>query len=216
MNKRTYLIPGLKNWTFETSDTGYGLWSGNGGPGVAVTSSMPKAEIAERVKGILWMRFGMSDEAAEAGAKATLKVDWQAMIREAGTDVQHQTPCLPGWTLKISDLGSGLWYRNGSGVQLNTDTPVSEIAEGIRRVLQPIVPPVGIDVQANEVMQIDFKALILNAWAPRVAPLLEGCAADNTALIEAICVDVRLLVSLQNADSTALGNEICALLKQLA
>lgn len=215
MNNRTYIIPGLDGWTFKTSAYGYGLWSGNGGPGVAVTLETPAAEIAERVKSILWLHSRMSDETAEAGAKAILIVDWQAMIREAGTDVQHQTPSLPGWTLKISDLGSGLWHSSGAGVQLTADTPMSEIVDGVRRALQHSLPPVEIDVQVDEVTRIDFKALISSAWAPRVALLLEGCVADNTALIESICADVMLLALLQNADNAAEVEMIIALVKEL-
>lgn len=216
MNDRTYTIPGLKDWTFKTSDTGYGLWSGSGGPGVSVTSDMPVTEIAERVKSVLWMRSGMSDEAAETAAKAVLIVDWQAMIQEAGTDVQHQSPSLPGWTLKISDLGSGLWYSSGAGVQITADTPMQEIVEGVRRVLQYSSTPEEIEAAVQEVMRIDFKALISNAWAPKVAPLLENFTADNTALIESICADVRLLATQQNADNKALSDEICALVRKLA
>ena len=213
MNNRTYLIPGLKNWTFKTSDTGSGLLSGNGGPGVTVTAGMPVTDIAEQVKSTLWLRSRMTDEAATATAKAVLIIDWQAMIRDAGTDVQHQTPSLPGWTLKISDVSAGLWHSGGACVPITADTPASEIADGVRRVLQHSLPPVEIDAQVDEVMRIDFKKLITNAWAPRVAPLLAGCTADNSALIESICADVRLLAAMQQNDSTAMGNEICALIK---
>ena len=216
MNNRTYLIPGLRNWTFKTSDTGYGLWSGLGTPGVVVTLAMPATLIAARVQEVLWLNFHMSGEAAEMASKAALKVDWQTMMREAGTDVQHQSPSLPGWTLKISDLGSGLWYSSGAGVQITADTPKSEIVDGVRRILQHSLPQVEIDVQVDEVMRIDFAELITNAWAPRVAPLLENTTADNTTLIESICADVMLLAKMQNADSTAQGNEICALLRKLA
>ena len=174
MNNRTYTIPGLAGWTFKTSAYGYGLWSANNGPGVAMTSETTAAQIAERVKDTLRLGFGASDDVAEAAAKAILAVDWQTMIRESGTDVQHQTPSLPGWTLRISDLGSGLWYRNGAGVQLTADTSMQEIVDGVRRVLQDSLPPVEIDFQVDEFTRIDFKNLILNAWAPRPAPLLEN------------------------------------------
>ena len=214
MNNRTYLIPGLKDWTFKTSDTGYGLWSSNNGPGVAVTADMPATEIAERVKAVIWFSFKVPREVSEAAAKAVLIIDWQAMIREAGTDVQHQSLSLPGWTLRISDLGSGLWYSSGAGVPLIADTPMSEITEGVRLVLHSL-PLVEINATVREVMRIDFKALISNAWAPRPAPLLDGCTADNTALIESICADVRLLALMQKADSAALGNEICTLVRKL-
>ena len=216
MNNRTYLIPGLRGWTFKTSDTGSGLLSGNGGPGVTVTAGMPVTDIAEQVKSTLWLRSRMSDEVATAAAKAVLIIDWQAMLNEAGTDVQHQTPSLPEWTLRISDVSAGLWHSSGEGVMLTVNTPVSVIAEGVRLVLRHSLPPVEVDVQVDEVMRIDFAKLIANAWAPRVAPLLEGCTADNSALIESICADVKLLAAMQNADSTAQGNEICALVRTLA
>ena len=216
MNDRTYIIPGLKGWTFRTSDTGSGLLSGNGGPGITVTAGMTPAEIAEQVKSTLWLRSRMTDEAATDTAKAVLIIDWQAMIREAGTEVQHQTPSLPGWTLKISDLGTWLWHIDGAGVPITADTPMSEITDGVRRVLLPILPPVEIDVQVDEVMRIDFRALILSAWEPRAATLLDGFTADNSALIESICADVLLLVSFQKPDSTVRGNEICALVRKIA
>ena len=216
MNNRTYIIPGLKNWTFKTSDTGYGLWSGLGNPGVVVTADMPSIVIAARVQEILWLTFNMSGAAAEVASKAALKVDWQAMIQEAGTDVQHQTPGLPGWTLKISDLGSGLWYSSGAVVQLTADTPRSEIADGVQRILQSSLPSVEIDVQVDEVMRIDFKKLITNAWAPKVAPLLDGCVADNSSLVNEICADVKLLALLQKGDNTALVEMILALVNELA
>ena len=216
MNNRTYLMPGLAGWTFKTSDTGYGLWSANDGPGVAVTADMPATEISERVKALIWFNFKVSREVSEAAAKAVLIIDWQAMIREAGTDVQHQTPSLPGWTLRISDVSAGLWHISGAVVQITEDAPISEIAEGVRRVLQHSLPQVEIDVQVDEVMRIDFKALITNAWTAKVAPLLDGCTADNTALVNEICADVRLLVSFQKSDNTELGNEICALVRKIA
>ena len=213
MNNRTYLIPGLRGWTFKTSDTGSGLLSGNGGPGVTVTAGMPVTDIAEQVKSTLWLRSRMSDEVATAAAKAVLIIDWQAMLNEAGTDVQHQTPSLPEWTLRISDVSAGLWHSSGEGVMLTVNTPIQEIADGVRLVLQHSLPPVEIDVQVDEVMRIDFARLIKNAWTPRVAPLLAGCTADNSTLIESICADVVLLASMQKGDNTALGNEICALIK---
>ena len=213
MNQRTYIIPGLKNWTFKTSSTGSGLLSGNGGPGVTVTSGMPVTDIAEQVKSTLWLRSRMTDEVATSTSKAVLIIDWQAMINEAGTDVQHQSPALPGWTLKISDARAGLWHSSGACIQISVDTTMPEIADGVRRVLQHSLPPVEIDAQVDEVMRIDFKKLITNAWAPKVAPLLAGFTADNTALINEICADVKLLASMQQNDSTALGNEICALIK---
>ena len=73
-----------------------------------------------------------------------------------------------------------------------------------------------IDVQVDEVMRIDFKKLITNAWAPRVAPLLDGFTADNTALINEICADVKLLALLQKEDNTALVEMIHALVNELA
>ena len=216
MNNRTYLIPGLRGWTFKTSDTSFGLWSGSGGPGVAVAADMSAAEIAERVKGIFWLNYKLSNEAAEKASKAALIVDWQAMIQEAGTEVQHQTPALPGWTLKISDLASALWYSNEASIQLTADTPMSEITEGVRRILlQYGLPPVEVDVQVDEFMRIDFKALIMNAWTPKVAPLLEGSVADNTALTNEICVMVKLLAALQKSNNITLVNEICALINKL-
>ena len=216
MNNRIYLIPGLQGWTFKTSDTGYELSTGLGGLGVVVTPDTPVSEIEARVKGVLWLRFRMTDEVATATAKAVLIIDWQAMINEAGTDVQHQTPSLPGWTLKISDVSAGMWHSGGACVPITADTPASEIADGVRRVLQHSLPPVEIDVQVDEVMRIDFKKLITNAWAPKVAPLLAGFTADNSALINEICADVKLLAAMQQNDSTALGNEICALIRTLA
>ena len=213
MNNRKYLIPGLVGWTFKTSTTSYELYSELGGLGVVVTPDTPVSEIASRVKGVLWLRFRMTDEAAEKAAKAVLIVDWQAMIQEAGTAVQHQSSNLPGWTLTISDSGAWLRYSNDMGVPLTTDTPASVIADGVRRVLQHSLPPVEIDAQVDEVMRIDFARLIKNAWAPKVAPLLAGFTADNSALINEICADVKLLAAMQSADSTAMGNEICALIK---
>ena len=213
MNQRKYIIPGLKGWTFSTSDTGSGLLSGNGGPGVTVTAGMPVTDIAEQVKSTLWLRSRMSDEVATATAKAVLIIDWQAMIQEAGTEVQHQTPGLPGWTLKISDSGSGLWHSSGWCVPITADTQASEIADGVRSILQYGAAPDETDAAVDEIMRIDFKKLITNAWAPRVAPLLAGCTADNTAFIESVCSDVRLLASMQQTDSTARGDEICALIK---
>ena len=213
MNNRTYLIPGLRGWTFKTSDTGYELATELGGMGVVVTPDTPVTEIEARVKGVLWLRFRMSDAAAEKAAKAVLIIDWQAMIRDAGTDVQHQSPSLPGWTLKISDSSSDMWHFSGSCVSITIDTQVSEIAEGVRQILQHNLTAGEVDAAVNEVMRIDFAKLITNAWAPKVAPLLEGCTADNSAFIESICADVRLLAAMQSADSTALGNEICALIK---
>ena len=216
MNQRTYIIPGLKSWIFKTSTTGYELYSELGGLGVVVTPDTLITEIASRVKGVLWLRFRMTDEAAEKAAKAVLIIDWQAMIQEAGTNIQHQSPSLPGWTLKISDSNAGLWHSSGEKIYFTADTPPSEIADGVRRVLQHSSSPAETDAAVNEVMRIDFKNLITNAWAPKVAPLLAGCTADNTALIEAICADVRLLASMQRTDSTAQGNEICALVSTLA
>lgn len=216
MNNRIYLIPGLNGWTFKTADTGYGLWSPGGGPGVSVTSDMSATEIADRVKGIFWLNLKLSNEASEEAAKPALKVDWQAMIRESGTDVQHQSPSLPGWTLKISDWGSGLWYSSGAGIQITVDTPVQDIANGVRRVLQPILPPVDIDLQVDVILSIDFRALITNAWAPRVAPLLEGFKADNSALVEAICADVRLFAILQRIDNPKKVEAVISLLKEMA
>ena len=213
MNQRKYIIPGLKGWTFSTSDTGSGLLSGNGGPGVTVTAGMPVTDIAEQVKSTLWLRSRMTDEAATAAAKAVLIIDWQAMIQEAGTDVQHQTPALPGWTLKISDSESWLWHSSGAGFNFAVDTPVLEIAEDVRLVLQHSLSPAEMNATVNEVMRIDFKKLITNAWTPKVAPLLEGCTADNSTLIESICADVVLLAKMQKTDSTTLGDEICAIIK---
>ena len=216
MNNRIYLIPGVIGWTFKTSDTECTLCYAQGGPSVPISPDFSAKDIASRAQIVLCFSFHESVEASGIATEGMLKIDWQAMIREAGTDVQHQSPGLPGWTLKISDLGTWLWHIAGAGVPITEDTPISEIADAVRRVLLPILPPVEIDVQVDEVMQIDFRALILNAWAPRAAPLLEGCTADNTAFVESICADVRQLVLMQNADSTALGNEICALVKTLA
>ena len=215
MNNRTYLIPGLKSWIFTTSSTGSGLLSGNGGPGVTVTSAMPVTDIAEQVKSTLWLRSRMTDEVATSTAKAVLIVDWQSMIQEAGTDVQHQTPSLPGWTLRISDVSAGLWHSSGGVVHLRADTSMQKIIVGVRRTLHFSATPEEIEGVVQEVMRIDFAKLITNAWAPRVAPLLEGCTADNSALISSICADVMLLAKMQKANNTALGNEICALVKKL-
>ena len=89
------------------------------------------------------------------------------------------------------------------------------ITDGVRRILQDSLSPVEIDVQVGEVARIDFRALILNAWTPRAAPLLEGFTANNSVFIEAICADVRQLAILQKDDSTAVADEICALVKKL-
>ena len=88
MNNRNYLIPGLKEWRFETSDAGYKLWSGRRGYGVDVTADMPAQEIANRVTAMLWFELKLPREVAKTAEKPMLRVDWQAMIKEAGTDVQ--------------------------------------------------------------------------------------------------------------------------------
>lgn len=215
MNDRTYLIPGLIGWTFKTSAYGLGLWSPNGGPGITVTAEMPAAEIAERVKGLIWFNFKVPREVSEAAAKSVLMIDWQTMIQEAGQDVQHQSPALPGWTLKISDLGSGIWYSNGSGVQLTADTSQEEIAAGVRATLQYSLTAEEIQAQVEEFQRIDFKSLILNAWAPQPAPLLEGFTADNSALVKTICADIQLLSLMQKSNDQRLVNEICVLIRKI-
>lgn len=218
MNNRTFLIPGFINWTFKTSDTGCGLYPPATviDPGLVVTADTPVLEIFSYAQITLWLKFHMSGVEAEKASKAIYSFDWPAMIREAGTDVQHQSPSLPDWTLKISDSGSGLWHSSGASVPVTADTPVQEIADGVRRVLLQSLVPVEVDVQVDEVMRIDFAKLILNAWSPRAAPLLEGFTADNSAFVEAICADVRQLAVLKKDDSTATADEVCALLKTLA
>lgn len=215
MNNRIYIIPSLTGWTFRTSSEGYGLWSGNGGPGVSVTSETSVTEIAERVKGILWLHSRMSNEDAESISKEILKLDFKTMIQESGTDIQHQSPRLPGWLLKISDYGSGLWYKNGSGVQLTSDTTMTEIIAGVRLTLKYSATTEETEYVVQEMMKIDFKSLILNAFLPRAALLLENCKANNTALIESICSDIKLLAVLQNSNNKALVDEICDLVKNL-
>lgn len=214
MNSRTYTIPGLKGWIFKTSTTGCGLWFGNKDREIKVTSAMSTEEIAERVKEVFWFTLRATREATDEAIKTILRVDWQAIISEAGSSVQHQSNELPGWTLKISTEGSGLWHSSGSSVPITADTSMREIKEGVRRVLKDNSTLAETEEAVRVIMQVDFRSLILNAWNPRFAPLIADFKVDNTALIESICNDVKLLALLQKAD-TSLADEICALVKKL-
>lgn len=216
MNNRTYLLPGFKSWTFKTSDSGCGLHPPTSDTAFLVTADTPVLEISSYVENILWLKFRLQGDAAKTAAKAICSFDWQEMIREAGTDVQHQTPSLPDWTLKISDSGAGLWHNSGASIQITADTSMQVITDGVRQVLQDSLQPMEIEVQVAEIVRIDFRALILNAWRPKVAPLLAGFTADNSAFADAICADVRQLAILQADDSTEIANAICELVKKLA
>ena len=167
MNNRTYLLPGFRDWTFKTSDASCGLYPPTSDPAFSVTADTPVLEISSYVENILWLKFRMQGDAAKTAAKAIYSFDWQAMVREAGTDVQHQSPSLPGWTLTISDLGSGLSHISGIGIQLTADTPMQEIADCVRHAMQHGATPEETEAAVHEVMRIDFRSLILNAWAPR-------------------------------------------------
>ena len=216
MNQRTYIIPGLKDVIVKTSDTECGVWFGEKGQGFVLNPVWPAQEIANRIKSVLWFDFGASEKVKNAAHIAALRVDWQAMIKEAGTDVQHTSPSLPGWTLKISDANAVLLHIDGASVRLTADTPAQEITDGVRRVLQHSSTPAEIDAVVDIFEQIDFKKLISSAWVTKFAPLIDGFEADNTALIESICEDVRLLALLQKGDNTALVEMIHALVNELA
>lgn len=216
MNTRTYLIPGLKGVIVKTSDTECGVWFGSKGQGFVLDPVWPIQEIANRVKSFLWFNFDATEKEKSAVELAVFRVDWEAIKSQAGTDVQHTSPSLPGWTLKISDSDSAICYSSGASLRITADTPTADIVEGVQRILQPHLPPVEIDAQADVFAQIDFRRLILTAWAPRFTPLIEGFTADNAELVESICADVRLLALLQKADNLAEVDSICALVKQLS
>ena len=216
MNNRTYTIPGLKDVIVKTSDTECGVWFGAKGQGFVLDPVWPAQEIANRVKSVLWFDFGASEKVKNEAHKAALRVDWQAIKSQAGTDVQHTSPSLPGWTLKISDSGTDLWHSSGAGMHLTADTPMQKITADVRSVLHFDSTPAEIDAVVDIFEKIDFKRLISIAWDTKFTPLIEGFTADNADLIEEICADVRTLAVLQKSDSTAQGNEICALVKKLA
>ena len=216
MNDRTYKIPGLKGWTFKTSDKGYKLSVGNRGHNAEVTSSTPVSEIAERVKSVMWFGLQTSREVADEARKAVFRVDWQKMMAEAGTDIEHQSPSLPGWLLKISDSNAVLSYYGSEVVKITTNTSMREITDGIRKVLQGSSTPEEIEAVVQIFTPIDFRALILNSWVPKFAPLLDNFEVDNTDLIKSICDDVELLAILQKVKSTELVDEICTLVEKLA
>ena len=216
MNNRTYTIPGLKDVIVKTSDAECGIWFGEKGQGFVLNPVWPAQEIANRVKSVLWFDFGASEKVKNAAHKAALRVDWQAIKSQAGTDVQHTSPSLPGWTLKISDANAVLWHIDGASVRLTADTSMPEITDGVRRVLQHSSTPAEIDAVVDIFEQIDFKRLISIAWVTKFAPLIDDFESDNSALVASICEDVRMLAILQKGDNTALVEMIHALVNELA
>ena len=215
MNERKYTIPGLKDVIVKTSDTECGIWFGLKGQGFVLNPVWPAQEIANRVKSVLWFDFSASEKVKNAAHKAALRVDWQAIKSQAGTDVQHTSPSLPSWTLKISDANAVLLHSDGASVRLTADTPMPEIIEGVRRVLQPISTSQEIDAVVQTFSQIDFKRLISSAWVTKFAPLIDDFESDNSALVASICEDVRMLAVLQKSDNTALVEMIHALVNEL-
>ena len=121
------------------------------------------------------------------------------------SDRKYNLPGLDDWIFSASDYGNMLWHRGGAGFPVTGVMQAEEIAERVKGVLRQTVmePDVAAEeVAAQAVLNIDWQAL-LDPSPIFTATLLNAVPATPATAV-------------QRVDNTALVDQICALVKQLA
>ena len=121
------------------------------------------------------------------------------------SDRKYNLPGLDDWIFSVSDYGPMLWHRGGAGVSVTGVMQPEQIAEQVKNILRQTswTPDEAvIEAAAQAVLNIDWHAL-LDPNPVFTAPLLNAVPATPATAV-------------QRVDNTALVDQICALVKQLA
>ena len=103
MSDKKYTLPGMSDWNFQVPQYSQPMLWHKGGAGFAVTAATTAQQIADGVKQILRQTTLTPDEAVFAVvAEASRNIDWQAMLKPAGSLVAPLLNAVPAAGQAIS------------------------------------------------------------------------------------------------------------------
>ena len=118
------------------------------------------------------------------------------------SDRKYNLPGLDDWIFSVSDYGPMLWHRGGAGVSVTGVMQPEDIAAAVKNILRQTSwtpDEAAIEAAGQAVLNIDWQALL-----------------DPSPIFTATLLNAVPATTVQRVDNTALVDQICALVKQLA